>query len=56
MDSPAAPLSERSDAECGLGGVLEAQARSIMQRGFSGETVRAVLRGAAADEDSALSD
>ncbi len=32
------------------------QARFLMQRGFSGETVRAVLRGAAADEDSALSD
>lgn len=29
MDSPASPLSERSDAECGVAGVLEAQARSM---------------------------
>jgi TolA-binding protein len=29
MDSPASPLSERSNAECGIAGVLEAQARSM---------------------------
>ena len=29
MDSPASPLSERSDAECGVAGVLEAQARTM---------------------------
>jgi TolA-binding protein len=29
MESPASPPSERSDAECGVAGVLEAQARSM---------------------------